>query len=67
MSSLGVMPPQEFTTPKSFQRDKPTLKALEGKDKRGDKAEIGAIGMDKATVNQLSSSGKRAKEKRIKD
>ena len=60
------MDKKEFTRYQQPQSDKETLKKLEGKDKaeKYEQAKIGAKRMDAASMNQLSSSGKAAQDKR---
>jgi len=59
---------KEFTTYKQPQSDEKTLNALEAKDKETEskyqQAKIGAKKMDAKSINQLSSSGNAARDKR---
>lgn len=59
---------KEFTTYKQPQSDEKTLNTLEAKDKEKEdkyqQAKIGAKSMDTKTINQLSSSGNAARDKR---
>ncbi|MCJ1476755.1 hypothetical protein MMC13_005424 [Lambiella insularis] len=61
------MPDREFAVSKDKQKDKETLRQLEGKQEkdRGQMASV-AIATDKKTIRQLSSSGEEAKKKRGK-
>lgn len=59
---------KEFTTYKQPQSDRKTLDALESKNKAKDdkiqQAKIAAKKIDAKTMNQLSSSGRRAQDRR---
>ena len=59
------MPPKQATTPDPLRTDKTTLSKLEGKKPApgGEQAQI-AMGMNKETLKQLSSSGKQSQDKR---
>ena len=60
-----AMSEREFAVSKDKQKDKETLRQLEGKTgkDRGQQADV-AIPTDKKTIRQLSSSGEEAKKKR---
>lgn len=62
------MDKKEFTTYHQPKSDKKTLNTLESKDKaKEDKyqqAKIGAKSMDAKSINQLSSSGRAAQDRR---
>lgn len=57
---------KEFTSYKQPQSDKKTLEKLEGKGKQDkyQQAKVGAMSMDAKGMNQMSSSGKAAQDKR---
>lgn len=65
------MPERELAVSKERNKDKSTLNKLEGKgraeDSKGDKANIGALGMNMTTMKQLSGSGEEVKKKRGKN
>ena len=59
---------REFASYKEPQSNKATLAKLESKDKKKEdkyeQAKIGVIGMDAKTINQQSSSGESARDRR---
>ena len=61
-----TMNKKEFVKYKPPQSDKGTLEKLEGKGKQDkyEQAKVGAMSMDAKGMNQMSSSGKAAQEKR---